>query len=310
QAVAAAETAVATAQAEADAAGRAIGGHRTAETAARDALQRAEGALTRKSAEEKAIAGVLAADAARDGQPVVEALDGEPGWGAALGAALGDDLTVGTDPPRPAPWEDLNALEAVPPLPEGAEPLAARVRQQGPLARRLSQIGVVETAETAAALQERLLPGQRLVTRAGGMWRWDGLTLRPGAPTAAARRLEQRNRLMAIRAELPPLEQAVAAAREELRTAQEKLRTATEAERTARDAARRGQTALDNVRRQLGEIQKRAGAHAARIAATEAGLARIAEELAEAERQAEAARAAADGIPDAAPLREQAERQR
>src|SRR5690606_23425063 len=85
QAVAAAETAVATAQAEADAAGRAIGGHRTAETAARDALQRAEGALTRKSAEEKAIAGVLAADAARDGQPVVDALDVEPGWEAALG---------------------------------------------------------------------------------------------------------------------------------------------------------------------------------------------------------------------------------
>jgi chromosome segregation protein len=305
-----AEAAVAAASADADAATQAVAAQRGDDQKARDALQRAETALARKAAEEKALASVLAADAGKGVRPVVDDLDVEQGWEAALGAALGDDLTVGTDPQRPTHWRGLDPLDDGPSLPAGAEPLAAHVRDAGPLVRRLGQVGIVGDAETAAALQAGLRPGQRLVTRDGGMWRWDGLTLRPGAPTAAARRLEQRNQLAGIRAGLPPLRAAVDEARAGLKSVQDAAQAAAQAERTAREAARAAQASLDRTRRELAELQKRAGAHAARVAGLEASLARVAAELAEAEQAATAAAAAAEAIPDPGPLREQADRAR
>ena len=43
--------------------------------------------------------------------------------------------------------------------------------------------------------QSALKPGQRLVSREGARWRWDGFTASADAPTAAAQRLAQKNRL-------------------------------------------------------------------------------------------------------------------
>ena len=48
---------------------------------------------------------------------------------------------------------------------------------------------------TGEMLQPALKPGQQLVTREGAVWRWDGYTMRAGAPSTAAVRLSQRNRL-------------------------------------------------------------------------------------------------------------------
>ena len=63
---------------------------------------------------------------------------------------------------------------AIRPLPEGAEPLSAFVRGPLELSRRLAQIGVVASREDGDRLKERLSPGQRLVTKEGDLWRWDG----------------------------------------------------------------------------------------------------------------------------------------
>ena len=59
------------------------------------------------------------------------------------------------------------------------------------LDRRLAQIGIVDGA-TGAALQKQLKPGQRLVTREGAVWRWDGYVASADAPTPAAQRLAQK----------------------------------------------------------------------------------------------------------------------
>ena len=83
--VAEAEAAVTAASADADAAAQAVAAQRGDDQKARDALQRAETALASKAAEEKALAGVLAADAGKGVRPVVDDLDVEPGWEAALG---------------------------------------------------------------------------------------------------------------------------------------------------------------------------------------------------------------------------------
>ena len=58
------------------------------------------------------------------------------------------------------------------------------------------------TTPRASALQADLKPGQQLVTRDGAVWRWDGYTMRAGAPSTAAVRLSQRNRLAEIRQQI------------------------------------------------------------------------------------------------------------
>jgi chromosome segregation protein len=80
--------------------------------------------------------------------------------------------------------------------------LSAHVKAPGVLARRLGQIGLVDRAQ-GAALQAALRPGQRLVSREGDLWRWDGF--RAGAedaPSAAALRLQQLNRLVQLKRDL------------------------------------------------------------------------------------------------------------
>ncbi|MFO1131305.1 MAG: hypothetical protein U1E16_04775 [Hyphomicrobiales bacterium] len=57
--------------------------------------------------------------------------------------------------------------------------------------RRLSHIGVVSKS-LGQALQPQLKPGQRLVSREGDVWRWDGFTAAADAPSAAAKRLAER----------------------------------------------------------------------------------------------------------------------
>ena len=51
------------------------------------------------------------------------------------------------------------------------------------------------------ALQAQLRPGQRLVSREGDLWRWDGYTVTAGAASAAGARLVERSRLEALKAE-------------------------------------------------------------------------------------------------------------
>src|SRR6201999_3038 len=84
--------------------------------------------------------------------------------------------------------------EGDPALPDGVIPLSAHVSGSALLKRRLDQIGLVEKAD-GARLQNALKPGQRLVSKAGDRWRGDGFVSAADAPSAAAQRLGQRNRL-------------------------------------------------------------------------------------------------------------------
>ena len=53
-----------------------------------------------------------------------------------------------------------------------------------------------------ARLAALLKPGQRLVSREGDLWRWDGFAAGAHAPTGAARRLAERGRLADIDGEI------------------------------------------------------------------------------------------------------------
>ncbi len=133
--------------------------------------------------------------------PLIDRLDLGEEEGRALMAALGEELLLGTDRGAPAYWREDPAAPrngADLPLPEGVEPLSGRIAGVPALARRLALIGLTE-ADRAEALHGRLAPGQVLVCRDGGIWRWDGLVRRPEASAEVIARLDRRQRLGRLR---------------------------------------------------------------------------------------------------------------
>ncbi len=168
--------------------------------AARDAAAESEKRVQRLETEAKTLSKMLSLETRSLWPPVIDHISVEKGYEKALGAALGDDLDAPVDPSSPMHWSKLEAA-GDPGLPEGVEPLARYVKAPAQLARRLAQIGVVDKA-AGEKLAAALKTGQRLVSREGDLWRWDGFVAAAHAPTGAARRLAQRSRFAEIDAEL------------------------------------------------------------------------------------------------------------
>lgn len=265
----AARTAVAKAEAERQDMERARAAERQAaeasHAAAVETLQKTNARLTKLRAEEAGVAAALKSAADSLWPPLLDALSVEPGFEKALGAAFGDELEASSDRGAPVHWLPLEPLADAPVLPEGATPLSAHVKALPELARRIAFIGIVEDEAVAAALQADLKPGQQLVSREGAVWRWDGYTMRAGAPSTAAVRLSQRNRLADIRQQIDGV--VVEQTAEQARVDAEKIWLA-----AARDAE---QTCVEQAR-----------AHERRIAE---GARRKAQEAGEATRAAERA---------------------
>ena len=157
--------------------------------------QRAEAEAAQLKAEARALAELLQSGGNEGQQALIDAVTVAAGAEGALAAALGEAMQAPLDPHAALYWRELDPLDPAPVLPDGVPPLAALVQAPPALARALSQVGVVEDEAAGHALAGALSPGQILVTKAGAAWRWDGFTITAGAPTAAALRLKQRNRL-------------------------------------------------------------------------------------------------------------------
>ncbi len=166
---------------------------RSAEADARGKLTESERRAQKLGTEAQTLSKLLNAASGGFWPAVTEEITVAKGFEAALGAALGDDLDASTNPSAPAHWAETDR-RGDPPLPPGIEPLANLVTAPAALARRLNQIGLVARAE-GRALSLLLKPGQRLVSKEGDLWRWDGFNQAAEAPTPAARRLAEKNRL-------------------------------------------------------------------------------------------------------------------
>ena len=254
-----------------------------AETLRRDALQAIESGLSRITAETSALSELLASGAAGDLPPAVDALQVDPGYEAALAAALGDDLTAPIAAAGPVRWTELPPLEGAPALPAGVVPLAARVRAPAALARRLSQIGVVADAAEAERLLPQLKAGQRLAGRDGGLWRWDGFLVATGAPTAAAVRLKQRNRLAELEIERARIDAERAGAATVLGTARAAAEAAGARDREARDTARQSLARVAEARRAEAALRQKLAAVTSRLSALEERAQRLAADRIESE---------------------------
>jgi len=187
--------------------------------AAREALSESEKSVQRLETEAKTLSKMLSLETRSLWPPVIDHVAVEKGYEKALGAALGDDLDAPIDPSSPMHWSEVAGDGNDPTLPDGAEPLARYVKAPTQLARRLAQVGVVER-DAGIRLAAGLKTGQRLVSRDGDLWRWDGFVAAAHAPTGAARRLAQRNRFAEIDTELEGARGDVEAKRRALEAAQ------------------------------------------------------------------------------------------
>ena len=208
-AFATAEAALATATAAAGAAEQALVSaddarevHQAREAEARAERSSAEGEVKALQAEVAALARLVDRDTAEGGQ-VMDLLAVESGYEKALGAALADDLRApAIEDDGASGWASLPAYDKPQPLPKGVEALTNHVNVPRVLARRLGQVGLVDRTD-GPGLQKDLLPGQRLVSIEGDLWRWDGFRAGSGdAPSAAALRLQQLNRLEVLKQDL------------------------------------------------------------------------------------------------------------
>ncbi len=248
KAVAETESAVESARRTSEEAEAARGAAEQTETERRVRLQNAQSARDRLLAEENALAGLLEEDDSDLFPPLIDALEVTPGYEKALGAALDDDLTAPIDTAAPVHWNVLPPIAMPIPLPEGAKPLSAFVKGPAALARRIAAIGVIETTEIGRDLHTSLREGQRLVSRDGALWRWDGFTVTAGAQTTAATRLSQRNRLAEIRDQLTPVQKNFEIVRQAHYDSQDIAKKAAAQERKARFDLQRAYDLMSQAR--------------------------------------------------------------
>ena len=244
-----------------------------------DEARRAAEAL---QTEVRTLTNFLRSDAADLWPAVVDALMVEPGFEMALGAALGDDIEASSDEGAPMHWRGLPPLESAVKLPGDATPLSKHVDAPPALARVLSHVGVVSRG-VGAALQSQLQPGQRLVSREGDVWRWDGFVAAADAPSAAAKRLAERNRLVSLEAGMATATEKSEANKIDFEQARTSVETGVRAEREKREAWRTASAALDVARRALQTHERKLAEQTAQTSALDEAQRRTEAQLIEAD---------------------------
>lgn len=231
---------------------------------------------------------------------IVDQLRVAPGYESALGAALGDDLDAPAGNEGPVRWRLVKAGPDDPELPGGAESLARHVQGPAELKRRLAQVGVVDRT-VGAGLQTALKVGQRLVSREGDLWRWDGFVAAADGATAAAQRLAQKNRLAALAFEEAEAREAADTIADAERDAQAGLQDAEGELRTLVQTWRATQSRLSQARDQLATADRVARDAEVKLAAIVDARVRAEDDLAEALQRVEEDAIALDAL---APLDE------
>ena len=268
------------------------------EAEARAARSGAEGEANALRAEVAALARLVEREAMA-GKQILDLLQVTPGYEAALGAALADDLRapeISKD--RRSGWALLADYPQPQALPSGAKPLSAWVKGPSVLARRLAQTGLVAHAD-GARLQADLLPGQRLVSIEGDLWRWDGLrAAAEDAPSAAALRLQQLNRLVQLKRDLEEVSAKAEGARQAHDALHKRLDDLARADQMARDARRAADARVTDASRAAARAEADRSIAGGKLDAALLAVTRFEDEAMLARARLQEADAAVQSLPD------------
>ena len=276
------------------------------ESEAREKLNQAQTAHRGVKAEIDALNAIFVDSDQQIWPPLIDALSVSHGYEAALGAALGDDLQASADTGAPMHWRQLEADPSAPSLPASVRSLAEFVTGSIALLRRLAQIGVVDDETTGRALAASLAQGQRLVTRDGAMWRWDGYTIQAGSPTASVLRLQQRNRLKDLQVDLDAAAARLSQAHTEYDHAKAALSHAQTEEQARRQALQGAYNEARDARAQLTRAEQALSQVNARLTGLTQSLTSLEADSAEAAQLLSATESEIEALPDLQQARDRA----
>ena len=245
---------------------------------ARATLSEAEGEANALRAEVAALERVIARDSA-DGKQLLDSIRANKGYEAALGAALADDLKAPiVEASGISGWAQMPTYSNIASLPSCAISLKKYVDAPSILARRLDQIGIVTRAD-GARLQGDLKPGQRLVSVDGDLWRWDGFRQSgEDAPSTAALRLQQMNRVEELREGLTLASNRLEVSKEKFDYIHKNLEDLIQADHTARIARKSADEEATNANRQMSRAEADCDMLAGKIEALKLAQVRLEEE--------------------------------
>ena len=239
---------------------------RESESQLREPWLAAERDAQKLKTEVETLATVLNVQGSELWPPLIDAITVDKGLEGALGAALGDDLDAPTDEAAPAYWDKIDRMDSDPALPQGAVPLNQHVKAPAVLARRLAQIGLIDRT-LGTKMQKLLASGQRLVSREGDLWRWDGYVAGAEAPTAAARRLAQRNRLADLVHDADAADTRTITAKSEFDASAATTKRLAKEDAGLRQSWRDAQAVLAEAREKLTQAERAASQSTARLSA-------------------------------------------
>ena len=148
------------------------------------------------------------------------------------------------------------------------------------------------------ALASQLQQGQRLVGRDGSMWRWDGYTIQAGSPTPEVQRLEQRNRLKDLTADMDGVAANLSRAHAEYDLAKAALSQASTDEQTKRQELQAAYNTARDARESLTRAEQALSQVNARLTGLLQSLTSLETDTNEAEQQLGATDDEIAGLPD------------
>jgi len=223
-----------------------------------------------------------------EGDKAIDRISVKPGYERALAAALGDDADARIGGETGRRW--LGGAAAFDKVSDSA--LIHFVDAPAELSARLSMVRVAETDDGQA-----LAPGERLVTLAGRLRRWDGFAT-DGDGATIAEQLVRANRLAELETLIAPAQAALDAQAKSLSqmadkidAAQDRVRTAAAARVATEGQLRQALRAVDQAEDALARLKSAKAALGDRMAAAE-------QDLAEAQAERKATEAARQSLPD------------
>ncbi|USO07643.1 MAG: AAA family ATPase [Rhodospirillales bacterium] len=238
----AAETALPAAQEALDAA-------RGALNAAREALAAHTQARDMKSREVKGLGEMLARLGKGFEDSLILSLDIPADLARAVAAAASED---GMRARRDA-WAGHGDMFGDAEWPAGITPLNTLIDVPAPLAAFASSVGIAPDDATAQRVAPQLLRGQVLATRAGAIWRWDGLQVTADAGESAE------TRIVALKAQIRDAEKAITDLSPAITSAESTLAEAEAARNAAQDGLNVAQAAAKDVTHRLWAAEEQAG---------------------------------------------------